>query len=80
MKISRLAALAVLSMAAVAGVASAQQFRGRGPVEQGYISYHYNQQAEPRILVAVSGLNCDGSYFHEPLILGEHVETFEFDC
>ncbi|MGH7019769.1 MAG: hypothetical protein ACREEY_07820 [Brevundimonas sp.] len=80
MKISRLAALVVLSMAALSGTASAQQWPGLGPVEQGYVSYHYNQEAEPRILVAVSGLNCDGSFYHDPLILGAHVETFEFDC
>lgn len=80
MKISRLAALAVLSMAALSGAVSAQQWPGPGPVEQGHVSYHYNQESEPRILVAVSGQNCDGSFYHEPLVLGQHIETFYFDC
>ncbi len=80
MKNSRLAALAVLSIAALAGAASAQQWPGLEPVEQGHVSYHYNQEAEPRILVAVSGQNCDGSFYHDPLQLGQHIETFYFDC
>jgi len=44
------------------------------------VSYHYNQELEPRILVAVSGQNCDGSFYHDPLIMGQHIETFYFDC
>lgn len=80
MKISRLAASVVLAVAAVAGAASAQQWPGRGPVEQGYVSYHYSQEFEPRTLVATSGQNCDGSTYHHPLQLGQHIETFYFDC
>ena len=80
MKISRLAVLAALSVAALSSVASAQQRPWPGPVEQGHVSYHYNQELEPRILVAVSGQNCDGSFYHDPLIMGQHIETFYFDC
>lgn len=79
MKIINLAIGAVVAGAALAGAASAQQLPGR-PVLQGHVAYHYNQEFEPRILVAVSGQNCDGTFYHDPLILGQHIEYVYFDC
>jgi hypothetical protein len=79
MKILKLAIGAMLVGSALAGAASAQH-PGRGPVEQGHVAYHYNQEAEPRTLVAVSGQNCDGTWYHDPLTLGQHIEYVYFDC
>ncbi|MDQ1192810.1 hypothetical protein QE419_001576 [Brevundimonas vesicularis] len=78
MKISRLATLTALIFAAGSSVASSQTWPG--PIEQGYVAYHYNQEFEPRYLVAVSGLNCDGTSYHEPLQLGQYIEYTYFDC
>lgn len=70
----------VLTSATLGGVATAQQSPGIGPVEEGYVAYHYNQAMEPRVLLAVSGLNCDGTYYHNPLIEGAHIEYVYFAC
>jgi hypothetical protein len=80
MKISRLATFTALILAAGSSVASSQNWPGRGPVEQGHVAYHYTQEFEPRQLVAISGQNCDGSTYHEPLQLGAYIEYVYFDC
>ena len=80
MKITKLIVGTVLAAAALAGAASAQQGPGRGPVDRGWVAYHYNQEFEPRTLVATAGLNCDGTMSHYPLVYGQHVEYHEFDC
>ena len=48
-----------------------------GPRDFGERTYHYDFSGR---LVAESGVDCSGRYYHFPLILGNYTETKTYSC
>ena len=73
----RLASGSLIIAAAWAGGVSAQD-----PILElePHVMYHYDSEGPNRSLVAVSGVNCDGSTYHQPLIYGHYTEYYPLTC
>lgn len=74
MKFSRVATLAVLAVAIGAGVASAKSYP-----DYGWRTTYYDDDQHTNV-VAVAGLNCDGTNYHTPLLVTQYEVYEEWEC
>ena len=74
MKLSRVLTCSLLALGLAGGAVGAP---ATAWPDQGYVAYHYDEYNN---LVAVSGLNCDGTTYHYPLIMGHTTDYQYFDC